>query len=139
MPRTVRRGNKRIYKHRLITGLEFVDGDTVVHHKDRNDNNNVLTNLEVLGRSEHSSLHAKQQGFGLKVRYNQPVQIDAEGMLICKECSARKHFTEFVPKIATASGLTHLCRKCNSKHTKERRALEKRTDLEGMLLYLINT
>lgn len=72
-PRANRDG--RVPKHRLIAemnaeffGLHFFDSDGVryflksgyiVHHKDGNHNNNDISNLEILTRGEHTSLHNK--------------------------------------------------------------------------------
>ena len=39
--------------------LDFYEG-CVVHHKDENTHNNNLENLEVISRSSHARLHAKQ-------------------------------------------------------------------------------
>jgi hypothetical protein len=35
--------------------------DEVVHHKDNNRANNIPSNLEVMTRSEHTSLHRQEQ------------------------------------------------------------------------------
>jgi hypothetical protein len=65
----------RVIKHKLIVeenyqkfGEQFfdnVDGfmvlkkEFVVHHKDGNHNNNDISNLEILTRGEHTSIHNK--------------------------------------------------------------------------------
>ena len=53
-------GSKFITTHKLVaeTFYRKVEKDEVVHHKDFNKRNNTQTNLEIMTRAAHTSLHA---------------------------------------------------------------------------------
>lgn len=50
------------YEHHLVwekeTGLPVPDG-CIIHHKDHNKHNNVISNLQMMSIKEHSSLHKR--------------------------------------------------------------------------------
>ena len=54
-----------VYEHRLVVEVLSIDRvlnkDEVVHHKNGDRKDNVLSNLEVMSRSEHAILHAKKR------------------------------------------------------------------------------
>lgn len=55
---------KRIDEHRYLMQQALgrpLQSNEIVHHKDGNKSNNDLSNLEVLQRSEHSKMHAKER------------------------------------------------------------------------------
>ena len=58
-------GIGRVYYHRHVASLmrgEWLDTDSIVHHKDGNKLNNTPSNLEVMSSAEHSSLHQAELG-----------------------------------------------------------------------------
>ena len=57
--------------HRFVyecwCGLSYKDMNQVIHHKDHDRNNNLLSNLEAMDKQEHYSLHGKEN-LGKKYR-----------------------------------------------------------------------
>lgn len=51
------------------TGLKFLNQDQEVHHRDRDRDNNTLSNLQVLTKAEHARLHMKEDGQINRFRY----------------------------------------------------------------------
>lgn len=54
----------KVYYHRHIMSLyinRWISRNEIVHHKDKNKQNNSIENLEILSNIEHSKLHNKKQ------------------------------------------------------------------------------
>lgn len=62
--RLVRIDGKYYLKHRLIWEAIYgpIPKDMIVHHKDGDRLNNNIDNLEIMSRSQHTSLHNKMRG-----------------------------------------------------------------------------
>ena len=55
-----RNHRNKVYKHRLVMEEHlgrYLTNDELVHHKDRNPHNNDISNLEIVTRASHQTIH----------------------------------------------------------------------------------
>lgn len=85
------KGKKRVVGVHTVIAMKYLDfyEGCIVHHKDENTHNNILSNLEVISRSLHTSFHAKlnpkftKHNIG-KPAWNRGMKMSEE---FCKKCS----------------------------------------------------
>ena len=62
----------KVYEHRYVMSVHlgrWLNSDEVVHHKDRDRTNNVISNLELTNARDHARLHAIENGTEHLERY----------------------------------------------------------------------
>ena len=83
-----------------------------IHHKDGNKDNNEITNLEMLSRSEHLKRHWKEGRFDLEQRRKQL----AEARRWLKTEEGRKRQSEISKEVwKTRKKFSIICRGCNEE------------------------
>ncbi len=84
-------GNRRVLGVHQVIAMKYLDyfPGCVVHHKDENKKNNELSNLEILHRSDHSRLHAKENNNLAKyvIENGPPNKGKKMSEEFCKKCS----------------------------------------------------
>lgn len=83
--------NRRVCGVHTVVAMKYLDyfDGCIVHHKDNNQHNNSVSNLVVMSRTEHASLHGylnigfKTMNLG-KPAWNRGLKMSEE---FCKHCS----------------------------------------------------
>lgn len=63
--------HKRYLEHRMIMELHIgrkLSIDETIHHINGNKLDNKIENLQIISRSEHGKIHAKERGLGIKIK-----------------------------------------------------------------------
>ena len=123
-PNAEKSGN--ILEHRYLMAEHLgrpLEPHEVVHHKDRNRQNNAIENLElVASNAEHHRLHGKE---------GELHQLRLQGLRRCSECRVIKPLDGFALSKSNPHGHDNRCRACHKAYH-ERRNPDRLTRSEGL-------
>lgn len=104
-----------LYLHRVIAatylGLDLLDTDTQVNHKNGVKTDCAVTNLELCTQSENI-IH----------RISLVYTLDTDTHKQCRNCNEVKHVSNFVIRTKSRDGLSSYCKSCWSTYIQSRRS-----------------
>lgn len=96
-----------------------LSSNEIVHHKDGNINNNNITNLQLMTKSEHMKLHRKDGTIHTDCRKLRKKSIG--GKYKCTICKLLKFPNEYYLDNSRWNKLSHNCKECDKEKTKKYR------------------
>jgi len=95
-----------------------VPNDMVLHHKDKDKTNNDPSNIEIMTKEEHDSIHAKERRGKRRGNKTEFININSTIYKTCTRCKNLKPITDFyiLKRNGVKRGYHSYCKKCEIKY-----------------------